>query len=95
MVIYFLARRLDKDEFIRASGLLFLCGSIPLLAGYVNNGMITSDTALMSALMVVPTLVGFAIGEQLRRRLDASRFRTAVLVMFLIMGLNLLREAFF
>ena len=95
MVIYFLARRLDKDEFIRASGLLFLCGSIPLLAGYVNNGMITSDTALLSALMVVPTLVGFAIGEQLRRRLDASRFRTAVLVMFLIMGLNLLREAFF
>ena len=45
--------------------------------------------------MVVPTLIGFALGERLRRHLDASRFRLAVLVMFLVMGLNLLREAFF
>ena len=95
MVIYFLARRLDKDEFIRASGILFLCGSVPLLLGYINNGMITTEVAQMSGLMVIPTLVGFAIGEQLRHRLDASKFRTAVLIMFLIMGLNLLREAFF
>ena len=95
MVIYFLARRLEKDEFIRASGILFLCGSVPLLLGYINNGMITAEVAQMSGLMVVPTLVGFTIGEQLRRRLDASKFRTAVLIMFLIMGLNLLREAFF
>ena len=95
MVIYFLARRLDKDEFVRASGILFLCGSIPLLMGYITNGMITAEVAQMSGAMVVPTLVGFAIGEQLRRRLDASKFRIAVLIMFLIMGLNLLREAFF
>lgn len=95
MVIYFLARRLDKDEFVRASGILFLCGSIPLLIGYINNGMITFETAQMSGAMIVPTLLGFAIGERIRKRLDASKFRMAVLVMFLIIGLNLLREAFF
>jgi len=95
MVIYFLARRLDKEEFIRASAILFLCGSIPLLFGYVNNGLITAETAQISGIMVVPTLIGFALGEQIRKKLDASKFRTAVLIMFLVMGLNLLREAFF
>ncbi len=95
IVIYFLASRLDKDEFIRASGILFLCGSVPLLFGYINNGLITAETALLSGAMIVPTLIGFAVGERLRRHLDASRFRMAVLVMFLLIGLNLLREAFF
>ncbi len=95
MVIYFLARRLDKDEFVRASGILFLAGSVPLTLGYVHNGLITGSLAIVSSAMIVPTLVGFALGEALRRRLDASRFRSAVLVVFLIMGLNLLREAVF
>lgn len=95
MVIYFLSRRLEKDEFVRASGILFLCGSIPLLVGYIQNGLITGEVAKFSAIMIVPTLLGFSIGELIRRRLDAKRFRTAVLVMFLIMGLNLLRRAIF
>lgn len=95
MVIYFLARRLEKDEFVRASGLLFLVGSVPLLLGYVQNGLITRDIAILSALMIVPTLLGFTFGERLRKHLDSSRFRTAVLIMFLIMGLNLLRRAIF
>jgi uncharacterized membrane protein YfcA len=95
MVIYFLSRRLEKDEFVRASGILFLAGSIPLLVGYLRNGLITGDIAYLSALMIVPTLLGFALGEQLRKHLDASRFRTAVLVMFLLIGLNLLRRAIF
>lgn len=95
MVIYFLTRRLEKDEFVRASGILFLAGSIPLLVGYVQNGLITGTIAQLSALMIVPTLLGFSIGEQLRKRLDADRFRTAVLVLFLLMGLNLLRRALF
>lgn len=95
MVIYFLARRLDSEEFVRASGILFLCGSVPLLFGNIQNGLITPSVAVMSAAMIVPSLLGYALGERLRRRLDASRFRMAVLIMFLLMGLNLLREAFF
>lgn len=95
MVIYFISRRLDKDEFIRASGVLFLAGSAPLLIGYINNGLIDGPIAQMSALLILPTIVGFTLGEYLRRRMNAERFRTAVLVIFLLMGLNLLRRAIF
>jgi len=95
LIIYFLARRIDKDEFVRASGVLLLCGSVPLLVGYLNNGLIDGPIAKLSAILIIPTLIGFSLGEVIRRHLDASRFRTAVLVMFLFMGLNLLRRAFF
>lgn len=95
MVIYLLARRTEKDEFVRALGTLLLLGGIPLVFGFFANGMLDPHLGALSALMVVPSLLGFAVGEQLRKLLEADRFRTAVLVMFLIMGLNLLRRAFF
>lgn len=95
VMIYFLARRLEKDEFIRATALLLLAGSLPLLAGYLVNGQLVGETGKLSAILIIPTLVGFTFGEYLRSKLNAERFRTAVLVMFLLMGLNLLRRAFF
>lgn len=95
MVIYLTARRVDKDEFVRASGLLILAGSIPLTAGYVLQGHLSQGTAAASALMTLPGLVGFTIGEYLRRRMSPKRFRTVLLVIFFGLGLNLLRRGLF
>lgn len=95
MIAYFLARRIDKDEFVRASGILLLFGSFPLLIGYIYNGLIDAATARFSAMLILPTLAGFAVGELARRRLGSDRFRTVVLVVFLVMGLNLLRRGLF
>jgi len=95
IVMYFLARRIEKDEFVRASGVLLLCGSLPLLVGYLYNGMIDAPTAKLSAILIIPTLLGFSLGEVLRRKVSADRFRTLILVIFLLMGLNLLRRSFF
>lgn len=95
VLIYFLSRRIEKEEFVRATALLLLAGSLPLLAGYLVNGQLAGETGKLSALLIIPTLIGFTLGEVLRSKLQADRFRTAVLVMFLLMGLNLLRRAFF
>lgn len=95
MVIYFLARRIDKDAFVRASGLLLFLGSLPLALGFWQSGLMTGPDALVSMAMIVPSLIGFSIGEVLRRRLSDKRFRTAVLLVFLLMGLNLIRRALF
>jgi len=94
-VIYLLARRVDKNEFVRASGVLILLGSIPLSLGFWRAGLLTGDTALVSLGMIVPTLIGFTIGEYIRRRLQADRFRIVVLLIFMAMGLNLIGKAIF
>ena len=93
VVVYLIARRVEKDEFVRATGLLFLLGSLPLCIGFWQQGLLSGGLAVTSASMIVPTLVGFTLGEVIRRHLPADRFRKVVLLVFLVMGLNLLRRA--
>lgn len=95
MVMYLLARHNDKEDFVRFTGFLILCGSVPLVIGYVSNGLLTRELALVSTIMVIPTLIGFSIGEKLRRRLHGDQFQTVVLCVFCLMGLNLIRRALF
>lgn len=92
MVIYLLARRVGKDEFVRASGLLLLVGTLPLAAGFWHHGLLDGEVAPLSALMVLPTIAGFQIGAMIRKRMDAQRFQSVVLMVFFLLGLNILRQ---
>lgn len=92
MVGYLLAIGVDRDEFVRALGLLILVGSVFLGIGYWHTGLLSADIASVSLLVTISALLGFMLGEQIRRRLDAERFRQLVLVLFIIMGLNLIRR---
>lgn len=95
MLIYFLARRTDKEEFVGAMGVLLFIGGLPLTYGYWRAGLLNASTATASALLIIPTLVGFGLGEQVRRRLSSDRFRVVLLAMFLLMGLNMVRRGLF
>jgi len=95
MAIYLTARQVDKDDFVRASGLLIFLGSLPLVWGYARTEHLTLPLLGVSALMVVPTLAGFALDERLRNAMDQQRFRTVFLWVFLVLGLNLIRRAIF
>lgn len=95
MVTYLLARRVERDDFVRAAGLFIFLGSLPLALGFWQTGLLDGPVAQISAWMILPTLAGFTIGEALRRRMEPERFRRVVLWIFLFMGLNLLRRAFF
>lgn len=93
IVIYLLAKRADKDEFIRATGFLITCGSVPLVLGFLHRGLLDAETVPLSAFLVLPALLGFWVGEALRRRLPVEKFQSTVLVIFLLMGLNIIRRA--
>ncbi len=93
MVMYLLSIRCEKDDFVRFTGFIILCGTVPLTLGYIANGLLDKPLALASALMIVPTWAGFFIGEYLRKFLGGKQFQTVVLVVFCLMGLNLIRRA--
>lgn len=95
MVMYLHSRRLTKNDFVAFTGFLILCGTIPLAIGYLANGLLTRELAIGSALMILPTLAGFTIGERMRARLNGRQFQNFVLIVFCIMGLNLIRRALF
>lgn len=93
MITYLMARRVEKDDFVRAAGVLIFCGTVPLTAGFFYSGIMTGAIAIVSCIMTVPVIVGFSVGERIRRLIEPDRFRKVVLLMFLAMGANLLRRA--
>ncbi|KMW57143.1 putative membrane protein [Candidatus Rhodobacter oscarellae] len=95
MALYLAARGTQKDEFVRATGLILFCGSIPLLIGYVRAGFLEGALIWFSIALLVPTFAGFALGERLRGRLSERGFRAALMVFFALVGLNLIRRALF
>lgn len=94
MVVYLLSIKCDKEDFVRFTGFMIICGTVPLTIGYLLNGLMDKKLAMASLMMIVPTLLGFSIGEYLRRFLGGRQFQIAVLVLFFLMGLNLIRRSF-
>ena len=93
IAMYLIARNASKDEFVRVTGILFFIGSLPLCIGFYQNGLLTGELAMVSVAMIIPSLIGFSIGEAIRRTLDPKGFRLLVLVCFILIGLNLIRKA--
>ena len=94
MIIYLLSIRCDKEDFVRFTGFMILCGTVPLTLGYIVNGLLDKTLAIASCMMIIPTLIGFSAGEYLRQYLGGKQFQMAVLALFFLMGLNLIRRSF-
>lgn len=95
LVIYLISKKLPKDEFVGALGLLLLAGALPLLVGYWQAGLTNPTQLGYSMLMVVPTLLGIFIGEKGRNYLSAEQFRKLLLFIFFLLALNLIRTVIF
>ncbi len=93
LAMYLATKQVDKDEFVRATGFLIFVGSLPLCLAYIQMGFMTGPLAGVSAAMLIPTLIGFSMGEVFRKRLSGIAFRNALLIVFVFMGLNLIRRA--
>ena len=92
VMLYLLSKNLEREEFVRVTGFLLGMGAFPLVAGYLTNGLMPGQLPLVSCLLVVPTLIGFAVGERLRKTLGGASFRRMILIFFFLMGLNMLRK---
>ncbi len=95
LVMYFVMIRLSKEDFIRATGLIWFVASVPLLLGYRQNGILDDSTALLSLAACVPSFAGQWVGTWLRARIEQESFRKVLLIVFFLIGLNLIRRALF
>lgn len=90
VAMYLVARNVDKERFIGATGFLFLLGAIALGAGEVIAGLITVPVLLKSLIGLGVVLIGFRVGELMRGGVSQALFRKIVLIAFLIMGVRLI-----
>ena len=93
IIVYLSAKRVETEEFVQTVGVLLFIGSVFLLVGYVHVGIINSSNMYNSAVLIVPAILGFAVGERVRGRLGTAKFQRWVLIFFAVSGLNLIRRA--
>lgn len=93
VLIFLIAARVSKEEFVRAMGIILTLGAIPLVAAYAAHGSFRGSIAAISFALTIPAMLGFALGERFRHRIDPARFQRLVLWMFLLLGANMLRRA--
>ncbi|MEM1265230.1 MAG: sulfite exporter TauE/SafE family protein [Pseudomonadota bacterium] len=95
ILMYFLACNTPKKEQVRAQGISFLIGSLVLIGAHMASGLLNRDSAVFSAAMVLPAVIGMAVGQAVQDRLNQALFRKLTLTVLALAGLNLLRRAVF
>ena len=95
IALYLQARDVDKESFLRAIALTFLISSSVLVLALLEKGAISRESAIISAVSLVPAFAGMAVGQRLRGRLSEDRFRAFVFMFLLIAAVNLIRKGIF
>ncbi len=94
-VLYLLALDTPKAKSMLVQGVVYGLGSVTLVMGHLQSGVITAPSLAFSVLLLPAALVGQAAGMRMSDRLDPELFRRLTLVVILIAGMNLIRRAVF
>lgn len=92
-LVYLLSIGASKEESMGAQGVVFLLGSVALLAAHVGTGVMDGPNLAFSAVLTVPALAGQWLGRTVQDRLDHARFRRWTQILLVLSGLNLVRQA--
>jgi uncharacterized membrane protein YfcA len=94
-VLYLLAIDTPKAKQMVVQGVIYGSGAVALLLAHLYSGVLNGRTFPFSTFLLIPALIGMAIGFRLQDRMNQNAFRNATLIMLTIGGLNLLRKGFF
>ncbi|MGU9978526.1 sulfite exporter TauE/SafE family protein [Phreatobacter sp. HK31-P] len=88
-VPYLQALGLEKDDLVQALGITFLVATVALGIGLFREGVLAAGTAMMSVWMLIPALLGMALGQAIRSRISPAAFRTWFMIGLLLLGAHL------
>ena len=90
--MYLTALDTPKAESVRVQGVVYFLGAVFLLLAHMQSGVMNATIAPLSALVIIPALLGQSIGIWLQDRMPQAVFRRATLAVLVIAGLNLIRR---
>lgn len=89
-VPYLQALRLGRDELVQALGLSFTVSTAALAVGLAGQGQLTGELLGASLMLVLPTLLGMAVGQWLRHRISAAAFKRVFFIGMALLGAHLM-----
>jgi uncharacterized protein len=94
-VPYLQSLGMNKDDLIQALGLSFTISTIALTAGLIYGGAFHIGNITLSALAVIPALIGMRVGTMIRDHISPATFRRWFLIFMVVLGLELILRPFF
>jgi uncharacterized protein len=92
-VPYMQAIGLEKDELVQALGVFFTVATITLAFNLTSSGLISTATALPGAIAMACAFIGMYVGQAVRSKMPAERFRRVFLGAMVLLGLYLAGSA--
>ena len=86
--------RFSKDELVQALGLSFTISTIALAAGLYLHDAFRVEQFSLSFLSIFPALAGMWLGQKVRARISAKRFRQCFLLFLIVLGMELISRPF-
>ena len=90
IAIYLSALGLDRQTFVRAIGITFMTGIIPLYSALAAFDILGLRETALSLIALVPVFVGYLIGERTRGRISETAFQRGFTLLLAAIGLTLL-----
>ena len=91
-VLYLLALRTPRAQQMAVQGVIYGLGSVMLFLGHLQSGVLNTTTWQLSALLVIPAVLGMWVGFRLGDRFDQDLFRKVTLLVLIVAGINLIRR---
>ncbi|KPQ16376.1 MAG: inner membrane protein YfcA [Rhodobacteraceae bacterium HLUCCO18] len=91
-VLYLIALETPKAKQLLVQGVVYGVGSISLLAGHVQSGVLNLTTLPFSAALLIPAYLGMLLGFRMSDRLNPEMFRKVTLIVLVVAGANLVRR---
>lgn len=85
-VFYLQSLDFDRNAFVKAIGILFSISVLALFTALWFRGRLSIDLGVISVLACIPSFIGMAIGEQVRKRLSEKVFKRVFFVFLILLG---------
>ncbi len=86
--------RFSKDELVQALGLSFTISTIALAFGLYLHDAFRIQQISLSIMSIFPALIGMWLGQKVRARISAKRFRQCFLLFLIVLGSELFSRPF-
>ena len=92
LIVYLVALRLPKEEFVAAISLMYFLGSVTLYSTLALHGVLTGPVLIASAIGATVVAGMMVIAGKLRQRIDEARYRKLILGLLIVLGLDMIRR---
>jgi len=89
-VLYLQSLRMKRDLLIQAMGILFLVSTSALGTGLFSHDLMNGRLVLLSAAALIPSFLGMAVGQRIRRTIPEKGFRKLFYGSLLLLGLYII-----